>query len=102
MRKTKHFSKTNKREEIDPLRSGQAAMEVLIIIGVLVIGVIIFGTFYFGNIGERSRGTAGNPGDYNQSDLEASYDKALSDTGVEQATMSGGSSHFWWRYRLYM
>ena len=86
-------SKDNIIKEYRPVRRAQAAMEVLIIIGVLVIGVIIFGTFYFGNIGERSRGAAGSPGDINNSDLENAYNKALDYDGVEQVTMSGGSSH---------
>lgn len=86
-------SKDNTQLEHGTVRRAQAAMEVLIIIGVLVVGVIIFGTFYFGNIGERSRGASGSPGDMNNSDLESAYNKALDYDGVEQVTMSGGSSH---------
>ncbi|MFA5746321.1 MAG: BspA family leucine-rich repeat surface protein [archaeon] len=82
MNKTKHKKVTKK---------GQAALEVLLIFGVLVIGVIIFGALYFGSIREKITGSSGSKQDNNKtSDIESSFDKSIIYDGVDQTNMATG------------
>ncbi len=75
-------------------KKGQAAMEVLIIFGVMIIGVVVFGAFYLQNVGTKISSPAGTPGDKDPTTLiQTKYDKTIINDGIiNQTSMTGGSS----------
>lgn len=78
-------------------KKGQAALEVIIILGVIIIGVIIFGSVYVQTIGKQTASEVdSNPNNPNQPNTE-NYDKSIyndelnsTNTKPSGGTTSGG------------